>query len=101
MRSAVFTRPAQYSALFVFPVLLLGIGLVLLALVRRQAVEWQTLSGAALFAVGLLGAVLWLRLRLPKADPFLLPLAATLAALGQLMTSRLEPTLGPRQGVWV
>src|SRR5207245_337773 len=43
----------------------------------------------------------WLRWRLPRADPFLLPIAAILAAIGQMMTSRLEPSLGPRQGVWV
>src|SRR5206468_634289 len=49
----------------------------------------------------LVGAALWARLRVPRADPLVLPIAATLAALGQLMTSRLEPGLGPRQGVWV
>jgi cell division protein FtsW (lipid II flippase) len=38
---------------------------------------------------------------LATADPYLLPIAAALAALGQLMTSRLEPLLGPRQGTWV
>ena len=42
-----------------------------------------------------------MRWRLKNADPFLLPVAATLAAVGQMMTSRLEPSLGPRQGVWV
>ena len=38
---------------------------------------------------------------MPRADPFLLPIAATLAAVGQVMTSRLEPSLGPHQGTWV
>jgi cell division protein FtsW (lipid II flippase) len=87
--------------LLLYPVLLLAVGLVLLALERRQAVEWQTLTGAGLFAVGLIGAALWVRWRLPAADPLILPVAAVLAGLGQLMTSRLEPSLGPRQGVWV
>jgi cell division protein FtsW (lipid II flippase) len=91
----------QRFVLLVFPVALLGVGLVLLALVRRQIVDWQTLTGAVLFAGGLLAAAVWLRWRLPRADPFLLPIAATLAAVGQLMTSRLEPGLGPRQGIWV
>jgi cell division protein FtsW (lipid II flippase) len=80
---------------------LLAIGLVLLALVRRQIVDWQTLTGAVLFAGGLVAAAIWLRWRLPRADPLLLPIAATLAAVGQTMTSRLEPALGPRQGIWV
>jgi cell division protein FtsW (lipid II flippase) len=88
-------------SLLVFPVAILATGLVLLALVRRQVVDWQTLTGAGLFAVALLGTAVWARLRLPRADPYLLPIAATLAALGQVMTSRLEPSLGPRQGVWV
>lgn len=89
------------EALIAFPVAILAVGLVLLALVRQQVVDWQTLTGAGLFAAGLVAATLWARWRLPRADPFLLPIAATLAALGQVMTSRLEPTLGPRQGLWV
>lgn len=74
---------------------------MLLALERKQVVEWQTLTGAGLFAAGLVATAVWVRWRLPHADPFVLPLAATLASLGQLMTSRLEPSLGPRQGIWV
>lgn len=87
--------------LLVFPVTVLAIGLVLLALVRHQLLEWQTLTGAGLFAAGLLAAAAWVRWRLPRADPLLLPIAAMLAAIGQVMTSRLEPSLGPRQGLWV
>src|SRR5579859_1061619 len=89
------------NLLLAFPVALLAIGLLLLAMVRRQIVDWQTLTGAGLFAGGLLLAAAWVRWRLPRADPFVLPIAATLAAVGQTMTSRLEPGLGPRQGIWV
>jgi cell division protein FtsW (lipid II flippase) len=89
------------TSLLLFPVAILATGLVLLAIVRQQVVEWETLTGAGLFAVGLLAATIWARWRLPKADPLILPIAATLAAIGQVMTSRLEPTLGPRQGIWV
>lgn len=87
--------------LLAFPVAVLAVGLVLLALVRREVVDWQTLTGAGLFAAGLVVAAVWTRWRWPLADPFLLPIGATLAALGQVMTSRLEPSLGPRQGIWV
>ncbi|MGI9147201.1 MAG: FtsW/RodA/SpoVE family cell cycle protein [Chloroflexota bacterium] len=98
----VLLRQGRSSGLLlVFPVALLAIGLLLLALVRKQVIDWQTLTGAGLFAAGLCVATLWVRWKLPSADPFLLPIAATLAGLGQLMTSRLEPGLGPRQGVWV
>jgi cell division protein FtsW (lipid II flippase) len=100
-RSTFGAPSASASALLVFPVAVLTTGLILLAVVRRQVVEWETLTGAALFAAGLVGAATWVRLRLPRADGFLLPIAATLAALGQVMTSRLEPGLGPRQGAWV
>ena len=93
--------PSATDLLLLCPVALLAIGLVLLALVRRQIVDWQTLTGAVLFAGGLLAAAVWSRWRLPRADPLLLPIAATLAAVGQTMTSRLEPGLGPRQGIWV
>jgi cell division protein FtsW (lipid II flippase) len=92
---------ANESALLAYPVGLLAAGLVLLALVRRQVVEWQTLTGAGLFAAGLIAAASWVRWRLPRADPFILPIAATLAAMGQVMTSRLQADLGPRQGIWV
>jgi cell division protein FtsW (lipid II flippase) len=104
-RSRAPTRPragaVTSNLLLLFPALLLAVGLVELALVRKQAIEWQTLTGAALFALGLLVTAVWLRVRLPRADPVLMPLAAALAAIGQLMTSRLEPGLGPRQGIWV
>lgn len=85
----------------VFPVALLATGLLLLALVRRQVVDWQTLAGAGIFAVGLTAAAAWARWRVPLGDPFILPIGAALAAVGQIMTSRLEPSLGPRQGTWV
>lgn len=89
------------TSLIVFPVAILATGLVLLAVVRQQVVEWETLTGAGLFALGLLAASVWVWWRVPNADPLLLPIAATLAAVGQVMTSRLEPSLGPRQGIWV
>jgi cell division protein FtsW (lipid II flippase) len=101
VKSSAGERPKATDLLLAFPVALLAIGLVLLALVRRQIVDWRTLTGAGLFAGGLVAAAVWLRWRLPRADPFLLPIAATLAAIGQMMTSRLEPGLGPRQGIWV
>ncbi len=105
MASAVTTVRAPAAArsalLLAFPAALLAIGLIQLAVVRGQIVEWQTLTGAALFAAGLVAATVWLHWRFPRADPVLLPVAGSLAALGQLMTSRLEPGLGPRQGLWV
>jgi cell division protein FtsW (lipid II flippase) len=101
MESMVLWERRSADLLVAFPVGLLAVGLVLLALVRKEVVDWQTLTGAGVFAAGLGGATVWVRWKWPSADPLLLPIAATLAALGQMMTSRLEPSLGPRQGVWV
>jgi cell division protein FtsW len=94
-----FPRTVEFT--LAFPVVTMATGLVLLAVVRRQLVEWETLTGAGLFAAGLIAASAWARWRVPRSDPLLLPIAAMLAAIGQIMTSRLEPTLGPRQGTWV
>lgn len=91
----------QQLGLLVFPIAFLALGLALLATARKQPWEWATLGGAVLFALGLLAAHVWVRARVPLADPLLLPIAASLASLGQLMTSRLDPGLGPRQGIWV
>ena len=103
---ALARRPAasagwRQSYLLLFPIGFLAIGLALLALARKQELTWGSLAGAGLFAAGLLATHVWVRRRLPLADPLILPLAAILAALGQVMTSRLVPDLGPRQGVWV
>ncbi|HEV2125371.1 MAG TPA: FtsW/RodA/SpoVE family cell cycle protein [Chloroflexota bacterium] len=87
--------------LLVFPALLLVFGLALLAVAREQPLEWETLGGAAIFGAALVAVGIWVWRRLPLSDPFLLPLAAFLAAFGQVMTSRLVPSLGPRQGIWV
>jgi cell division protein FtsW (lipid II flippase) len=102
-RSATPPSPEWGSErwLLLFPVALLAVGLILLAVVRRQIVDWGTLTGAGVFAAGLVLATLWARWRVPRADPLLLPIAAMLAALGQVVVSRLEPSLGPRQGIWV
>src|SRR5581483_11320365 len=62
-----------------------------------QAPWWPAL----LFAVAALAIHAFLTWRWPAADQLLLPLAATLAALGLLMVGRLEPSLFGRQAVWI
>lgn len=41
------------------------------------------------------------RLRLPDADPYLLPLTGLMTAVGLTMIYRLDPPLALRQGLWV
>ena len=51
----------------------------------------------ALFGVAHIGV----RAGLPNADPWLLPLAALLCALGLTEIYRLQPTLARDQSVWI
>jgi cell division protein FtsW (lipid II flippase) len=102
LRLARAPRPRWLElVLLVFPVLLLATGLTTIALARGEAPDEMDriqvgALGAALFVVHC-----WLTLRYPKADQVLLPTAAMLAALSMVMVARLEPSLAPRQAVWV
>jgi cell division protein FtsW (lipid II flippase) len=55
--------------------------------------------GAYFFAVCLATHV-YLRIRLPSADPYLFPLAALLMAFGLVMVYRIDPTLARDQANW-
>lgn len=84
--------PASLVALAGAATLLLQRGGQLTALALLPA-----LAVVALFV----GAHFWLVARLPRADQTLLPLVAGLVGLGLTMVTRIEPTLGPRQLVWL
>jgi cell division protein FtsW (lipid II flippase) len=64
-------------------------------------VSAASLSYAGLFLALFVAAHLALRVRLPDADPYLLPLAGLLCALGLTEIYRIEPSLAFRQGLWV
>jgi cell division protein FtsW (lipid II flippase) len=91
--------------LLVFPLAFLAVGLVLLRLASEVAgvpalgqAGWEP---PLLFAAAVLVMHAILVWRWPTADQLLLPLAATLAALGLLMVGRLEPSLFARQAIWI
>ncbi len=88
-------------ALLAFPIAILLVGLAQLTLVRGGAVDTRSLAAGIMFAALLVGTNLWLSRRLPAGDQLMLPIAATICALGQLMVARLEPDLALRQSVWV
>ena len=76
-----------------------GFGAVFIA--RENAVSTASLSYAAFF-IGLYGiAHIVLRIALPRSDPYLLPLVALLAAIGEIEIYRINPTLARDQGVWI
>jgi cell division protein FtsW (lipid II flippase) len=64
-------------------------------------VSTASLSYAAFFLALFLAAHLVVRVALPHADPYLLPVAGVLTAVGLTMIYRIDPDLAFRQGLWV
>jgi cell division protein FtsW (lipid II flippase) len=60
-----------------------------------------SLTYAAFFLALFVAAHLVVRVTLPHADPYLLPIGGLLTAIGLTMIYRIEPELALRQGVWV
>ena len=99
---ARLTRPRNrelVNLLLVGLLVVTGFGAVFIA--RENAVSTASLSYAAFF-IGLYGvAHIVLRFALPRADPYLLPLVALLAAIGEVEIYRINPTLARDQGLWI
>jgi cell division protein FtsW (lipid II flippase) len=68
---------------------------------RENEVSTASLSYAAFFFALYLVAHLVLRLTLPEADPSLLPLVASLTAIGEIEIYRIDPELARDQGLWI
>ncbi|HEU4449088.1 MAG TPA: FtsW/RodA/SpoVE family cell cycle protein [Gaiellaceae bacterium] len=81
--------------------LLTAAGFASVYIARQEVVSTASLSYAAFFLALFLAAHLVVRLRLPDADPYLLPLGGLLAAIGLTEIYRIEPDLAFRQGLWV
>jgi cell division protein FtsW (lipid II flippase) len=83
--------------------LLTTIGFAAVYLASQDVPEFSTtsLSYAAFFLALFLAAHFVLRLALPLADPYLLPIAGLLTAIGLTMIYRIEPDEAFRQGGWV
>ena len=78
-----------------------GFASVYLASQDVPAFSPASLSYAAFFLALFLAAHLVVRVTLPDADPYLLPLAGLLTAVGLTVIYRIEPDKAFRQGVWV
>lgn len=82
-------------------VILVFAGFASVYMARSAQIDASSLSFGLLF-VGLFLAVhLFLRLVAPYADPFLLPLAALLSAIGIMMIYRIDPALAAAQTRWM
>jgi cell division protein FtsW (lipid II flippase) len=81
--------------------ILTGLGFASVYIARQAAVSWGSLS-YALFFLGLyLAAHLVARATVPNADPYLLPMAGLLTAVGVTEIYRLGPDDAFKQGLWI
>jgi cell division protein FtsW (lipid II flippase) len=81
--------------------LLTAAGFASVYIARQDVVSAGSLSYAAFFLALFVVAHVLLRLRLPYADPYLLPLGGLLCAIGLTEIYRIDPDLAFRQGLWV
>ena len=80
--------------------LLVTAGFTAVLLSRTQDVNRITVTYGAFFLACCLFAHLFIRARLPDADPYLFPLAALLAAFGLVMIYRIDTDLARDQAQW-
>ena len=78
-----------------------GLGFASVYIARQDVVSTGSLSYALFFFAIFLAAHVIARLTVPQADPYLLPMAALLAAIGVTEIYRLDPDNAFRQGLWI
>jgi len=81
--------------------LLTAIGFASVYIARQAIVSTGSLAYAGFFFALYLAAHIVCRLTVPTADPYLLPMAALLTAVGVTEIYRLDPTDAFRQGLWI
>ncbi|MBA2460658.1 MAG: FtsW/RodA/SpoVE family cell cycle protein [Actinobacteria bacterium] len=80
---------------------LTAIGFASVYIARQSLVSSESLTYAALFLSLYLAAHVVARYTVPFADPYLLPMAALLSAIGVTMIYRLDPDDAFRQSLWI
>jgi len=80
---------------------LTAVGFASVYIARQDVVSTASLTYAAFFFVLYLVAHLATRYAVPFADPYLLPIAGLLTAIGLTEIYRLNPTDAFRQGIWI
>jgi len=78
-----------------------GLGFASVYIARQDVVSTGSLSYAFFFFALYVAAHVVARLTVPQADPYLLPMAALLTAIGVTEIYRLDPDNAFRQGLWV
>jgi cell division protein FtsW (lipid II flippase) len=80
---------------------LTGIGFASVYIARQAVVSWGSLGYALFFLALYLTAHLVARMTVPNADPYLLPMAGLLTAVGVTEIYRLGPDDAFKQGLWI
>ncbi|MBD0280717.1 MAG: FtsW/RodA/SpoVE family cell cycle protein [Thermoleophilaceae bacterium] len=80
--------------------LLVAAGFAAVLATRTQDVSNATLTYGAVFLALCVFAHLFIRARLPDADPYMFPLAALLAAVGLVLIYRIDADLAREQAQW-
>jgi cell division protein FtsW (lipid II flippase) len=95
-------RPRNRELLTLVAVgVLTAIGFASVYIARQAEISTASLSYAAFFFALYLAAHLVARFTVPLADPYLLPIAGLLAAIGLTEIYRISPRDAFRQGLWV
>jgi len=93
-------RNRELANLFVVAIIT-GLGFASVYIARQDVVSTGSLSYALFFFALYLAAHLIARVTVPQADPYLLPMAALLTAIGVTEIYRLGPDDAFRQGLWI
>lgn len=101
MRSAMRSPRARELWNLLWVAVLTAIGFLAVYTARQQEISSTSLVYAGFFLALYGVAHLGLRAGLPDADPWLLPLAALLTAMGLTEIYRLDPVLARDQSVWI
>ena len=95
-------RPRNRELLYLAAVgVLTGIGFASVYIARQSLVSWGSLGYAIFFFALYLAAHVVARVTVPDADPYLLPMAGLLTAIGVTEIYRLGPKEAFRQGLWI
>jgi cell division protein FtsW (lipid II flippase) len=81
--------------------ILTGLGFASVFIARKDVVSYGSLSYALFFFALYLAAHAVARATVPNADPYLLPLAGLLTAIGVTEIYRIDPSDAFKQGLWI
>lgn len=82
-------------------VVITTVGFAAVQLARAQEFSSSPIVAALLFAFAYLVAHIVVRIVLPDADPYVLPITAVLTAIGLIEIYRISPELARDQGIWM